>query len=419
MAAGASRLGVSGPATVAVGLAFVALFASSPGQSFLLAVFVDDMLEGTGLSRTTFSALYAAGTVVSALATVLVGRYSDRVGLAAAWVAVAIALAGACLIASVASGALVAFIALSALRAFGQGALSLVATLLVARTLGAMRGRGLSVALFGHISAGIALPPLVTLLIVGVGWRSAYEVLAGGVVLLLIPLVFAVRRIAAAQAAEAVEEEQDQRTWPAPTRASRRLRGLGVPTRDAGLLLGVFVVPGLILTGLTFHAVSLLERNGLDETEAALALTTLAAASAVGTPIAGFLADRISPRTLIIGMAAVLGSGTALLMAAGGGLPFVAFALLGIATSMFMIANGSVWARMYGTHRLGRIQGLGFGAMIAGSAIGPLPLALSRSLFDSYVPGIGFYAGLAGAALLAAIALGPPPGPARAEPVLA
>ena len=407
-----SRLGLSGPASLAVGVAFFAMFASSPGQSFLLAVFVDDMLEGTGLSRTTFSALYAAGTIVSALATVLVGRYSDRVGLAAAWVAVAILLAGACLIASAASGALVAFVALSALRAFGQGALPLIGTLLVARTLGAMRGRGLSVALFGHTLAGMALPPLVTILIVGVGWRSAYQVLAGAVILLLVPLVFVVRKVAAAQLAASADSEEQAREWPVAVRSSRRLRGLEVPTRDAGLLLVVFAVPGLVLTGLTFHAVSLLERNGFDETDAAIALTALAAAHAVGTVLAGFLADRAPPRTLLVGMSAVLGTGAALLLSAAHSIPYVAFALLGIATGLFMIANGSVWARIYGTHRLGRIQGMGFAAMISGAAIGPLPLALSRSLFDSYVPGIVLFVGLSGFALLAASGLRAPREPA-------
>ena len=401
----ASRLGLSGPAMLTVVLGFVAMFASSPGQSFLFAVFLDDMLEGTGLSRTAFSALYAAGTVVSALATVLVGRYSDRFGLPAAWVVVAIGLAGACLIASAASGAFVAFVALSALRAFGQGALPLLGTLAVARTLGAMRGRGLSAALFGHTAAGMALPPLVTILIVGIGWRSAYQVLAGAVVLLVVPLVVIVRKVASAQARGADGDEEELRDWPEPIRISRRLGGLGVPTRDAGLLLAVFTVPGLVLTGLTFHAISLLERNGFDETDAAIVLTTLAAAHAVGTLVAGYMADRAPPRALLVGTSALLGTGTALLLSTGRSIPFIAFAILGVATGLFMIANSSVWARVYGTHRLGRIQGLGFAAMISGAAIGPLPLALSRSLFDSYVPGIVLFAALSLAALVAALAL--------------
>ena len=404
----ASRLGLSGPAMLAVGLAFAAMFASAPGQSFLIAVFVDEMLAGTGLSRTAFSALYAAGTVVSALATVIVGRYSDRVGMTAAWLVVGLALAGACLIASAATGAFVAFIALSSLRAFGQGSLPLVATLLVARTLGAMRGRGLSVALFGHTAAGMALPPLVTLLIVGLGWRSAYQILAAAVVLLIVPLALVVRRVALSEVMIAAEEADSDREWPSPVRPSRRLRGRDVPTRAAAALLGIFAVPGIILTGVTFHAISLLERNGFNETDAAIALTAMAASHAVGTLLAGYLADRVGPRILIAGMCAVLGVGTALLLSDAGSVPYVSLSLLGMATGLFMVANGSVWAHMYGTNRLGRIQGLGFAAMISGAAIGPLPLALSLSLFNSYVPGLILFVGIAALALLAAARLRPP-----------
>lgn len=62
-------------------LAGVAFAASAPGQSFLISVFVDGFLAGTGVSRTWFSALYAAGTVVSAAAMIALGRVVDRRGL--------------------------------------------------------------------------------------------------------------------------------------------------------------------------------------------------------------------------------------------------------------------------------------------------------------------------------------------------
>lgn len=102
-------------------LAAVAFTASAPGQSFLVAVFVDDMLAGTGLSRTAFSGLYAAGTVVSAACMLLFGRIVDRHGLRAAWIAVSLGLAAACGMASLATGAMVAFLALALLRTSGQG----------------------------------------------------------------------------------------------------------------------------------------------------------------------------------------------------------------------------------------------------------------------------------------------------------
>src|SRR3989337_500720 len=114
-------------------LAAVAFFASAPGQSFLIAVFVDAMLTGTGLSRTVFASLYAAGTVISAVSMLALGRIIDRRGLRAAWTAVTLALALACGLASLATGAIVAFLALAALRTSGQGSVPLLGTPLVAQ----------------------------------------------------------------------------------------------------------------------------------------------------------------------------------------------------------------------------------------------------------------------------------------------
>src|SRR5665809_3001 len=105
--------------------AYVAMVASGPGQSFLIAVFVDEMLVGTGLSRTTFSVLYAAGTVVSALTMLQVGRLADRFGARFVWVAASLGLAGACALASAAHGIVLAFLALAFLRTFGQGSFPL------------------------------------------------------------------------------------------------------------------------------------------------------------------------------------------------------------------------------------------------------------------------------------------------------
>ena len=407
----ASRLGLSGPAILAVALAFAAMVGSAPGQSFMIAVFIDDMLKSTGLSRTVFSALYAAGTIVSAFVSVAIGRYSDRVGLAASWAVVCLGLIGAIMIGSVASGAILVFIALSGLRSFGQGALPLVATILVARSLGSKRGRGLSAAMFGHTAAGMALPPLVTLLIVGVGWRSAMQILAAAIAVLILPLALAVRRVTRAPIKPDEEGIDDPARWPEPLRISRRLKGMEIPTRGVATLLGVIAVPGLILTGLTFHAVSLLSRNGLDSTESALALTVMAGAHAIGVIAAGVLADRVSPRAMLTLMTGMLLGGTALLLSSQTASAYIAFAVLGITTGLFLVANGVVWARTYGTHRLGRIQGLGFAAMISGSAMGPLPLAISRSVFDSYVPGIAAFAGLAGLALTVTIIRNEPTAP--------
>ena len=239
------------------------------------------------------------------------------------------------------------------------------------------------------------------------------QILAAAVAVLILPLAFAVRRVTRAPIEPDEDGIDDPTRWPEPLRISRRLRGMEIPTRGVATLLSVFAVPGLILTGLTFHAVSLLSRNGLDSTEAALALTVMAGMHATGVIVAGVLADRVAPRVMLTMMTGTLLGGTTLLLSSQTASAYTAFAVLGITTGLFLVANGVVWARTYGTHRLGRIQGLGFAAMISGSALGPLPLAISQSIFDSYVPGIAAFAGLASLTLTVTIIRREPAVPTR------
>lgn len=239
-------------------LAAIAFAASAPGQSFLISVFVDDFIAGTGLTRTWFSGLYAAGTVVSAAAMMMLGRLVDQHGLRVAWIVVAAALAAACGLASIATGAVLAFLALALLRTSGQGSFTLVATLLVARTFERRRGQAVAAANLGLTVTSVGLPPLVALLIVTTDWRTAYQVLAIVVLVVVLPLGLLVlpappRRPALPEHGERLAPATP---FPAPVRATRR--GVpDLPTATATRLLLVLAAPPLVGTAVVFHAVSM------------------------------------------------------------------------------------------------------------------------------------------------------------------
>lgn len=383
-------------------LAFVAMLASSPGQSYVIAVFLDEMLAGTGLSRTEFSALYAAATVVSATVMMGLGRATDRFGVRGVWAAVSLALATACAVASLASGLVVAFVALALLRTFGQGSFPLVGTLIVARFFEAARGRAMAVATFGITLGSIALPPLVVVLIVELGWRDAFRVLAVILVVLVLPLAALVRREPAPVSGEGEESGADE-AFPPALRRSRRLRGLTVPTRSAAGLLFVLSAPPLVMTALIFHAVSLLGEVGLSLHAAGAALSVLGIGSAAGTIVAGVVSDRIGTRPLLAAMCALLTASAALLLVPTAPAAYVAFVVLGLSGGVFGVAIGVVWARTYGLAEIGRLQGVSAAVMIGGAAAGPLPLALSLGVSGSYVPALVALTAYGALALTAAL----------------
>jgi len=367
-------------------LAFVAMFASAPGQSFLIAVFLDEMLTGTALSRTEFSALYAAATVVSAAVMMGLGRATDRFGLRGVWTLVSLALAAACAVASLAAGLVLAFVALALLRTSGQGSFPLVGTLIVARFFRRARGRAMAVATFGITTASIVLPPLMVFVIVELGWRAAFRILALALVVLVLPLAALIRSEPTPAPGEALESAEDE-AFPPALRRSVRLRGLAVPTRSAARLLFVLSAPPLILTAIIFHAVSLLGERGLSLHEAGAALSGLGIASAVGTIAAGAVSDRIGTRPLLSAMSALLAASAALLLIPTPAAAYLSFLLLGLGGGAFGIASGLVWARTYGLAEIGRLQGTSFAVQIAAAAAGPLPLALALGVAGSYAPG--------------------------------
>lgn len=383
-------------------LAAVCFFASAPGQSFLVSVFVDEFLAGTGLSRTTFSALYAAGTIVSATSMLVLGRVVDRRGLRAAWTAVAIALAAACGLASIATGALGAFVALAMLRTFGQGSFPLVGTLIVARSFERRRGQAMAFANLGITVASIALPPLTVALILAAGWRNAYQVLGLALLVLVLPLAWFVRP-GPGRPGRGDQQVDDSAAFPAAMRRSNRLPRLTVPTRAAGQALLVLAAPPLVGTAVTFHAVSLLDERGLSFVEAGFALSVLGVASAVGTITFGLVADRFPTRLLLSALSLAVLAASAVLLLPHAYAAYAAFGVLGLGMGGTGVINGTVWARTYGLAQIGKIQGTAQSSLITAAAVAPLVLAVSHAVAGDYFPGLLALCGFATLTLTAAV----------------
>lgn len=381
-------------------LAATAFFASAPGQSFLIAVFVDDMLHGTGLTRTTFSGLYAAGTVVSAVAMLALGRVIDRHGLRLAWGVVTVALALACGLASLATGAILAFLALATLRTFGQGSFPLIGTLLIARSFERRRGHPMAVATLGVIGASVLLPPAVAELVVVIGWRHAYQSLGLLLLILVLPLALCIK-----DGPPRRTVSDDVRPAVSYPRAARFLRGgrFTVPTRDAGLMLLVLAAPPLIGTALTFHAVSILSEKQFSFIQAGFALSVLGISAGVGTVITGLVADQLGNRPLLTALSMVTLAAPLTLLVPHAAAAYAAYAVLGLAMGGVGVINGVVWARTYGTAQLGSIQGTAQSSMITAAALAPLVPAVFHALTGTYNVALLALAGFAAVTTLVGV----------------
>jgi MFS family permease len=261
----------------------------------------------------------------------------------------------------------------------------------------------MAVASVGLTVAAVALPPLAVALILELGWRDAYRTLGLALLLLVLPVAALVR--VRRDRVEGVADRTENARRPRYPRALRRRNALprvDVPTRRARRLLFVLAAPPLLMTAVVFHAVSLLVDRGLSLTASAVALSLFGAANAVGTVAVGVVGDRTTTRRLLTAISAFLLAGLLTLLAPTPVAAYGGFVLVGLAGGIYVVVMGIVWPRTYGLEGIGRIQGTAWSVQIAGAALGPLPLAVSRALTGGYRVALAALAAYTLAALVVA-----------------
>ena len=365
-------------------------FSSGPGQSFVFSIFIDSMMEETGLSRSQLSGLFMVSTGLSALMVAIVSRTADRLGPRLMLVLIGVAFSGACFGMAFAVGFVAFYLSFSALRALGQGALTINATLLVNQWFVAHRGRAIALMGLGFPLSNAILPPLSRFLIDHLGWRDAYAVLGVIVLLLIVPASLLLVR----NRPEDVGLFPDGADAPPPSEQARP----GPPDVDDRrvlssltfwLMAAPLATPGLVTTALIFHQTSIFEERGLSATLAAAVFVVFAFASASTSMVAGFVVERTGPRALFIFAMGMLLAVLALSLAVNSAWMAVIYvAAMGIAGGSQRIVQGVMWAHYYGRFGLGRVQGSAMMITITGAAIGPFPLAVFRDFTGTYQAGI-------------------------------
>ena len=373
---------------VILAIASLSVFASGPGQTFTVSVFVDPMIAELGWSRSLISGLYALGSVTAAVVVIAVGRLLDRFGARVMLVAVGIVFGLAVIWMSRVGSAFDMYLGFTAIRTLGQGSLTLIPTTLVAIWFVRARGRATALVAIGG-AAGAAIFPLLNHgLIVQFGWRGAWVALAfviwGFVV---IPALLLVRR-----SPESVGLRPDGERAETPSGDVRGAHADGdftlrqaSRTRAFWLLLLAGSSQSLISTALTFHNTSFLGGKGVEPGFAAATLTVMAVVMIAGGFAAGFLNDRLPNRFVLAGGQLLLL--TAMLFTfviSAGWLALVYGAIMGVSAGVLMNTVTVIWANYYGRRHLGSVRGVAMTGMMTFAAVGPLPFSLLHDLSGSY-----------------------------------
>ncbi|MEL6677830.1 MAG: MFS transporter [Pseudomonadota bacterium] len=338
---------------------------STFGQTSFISIYAGEIRETFGLSHGAWGLSYTAGTFVSALLLFSFGGIVDRVRARVIGSLVLAGLALTCVLMSLNPVAWTLPVLVLGLRFFGQGMLTHVPITAAGRWFSATRGRAVSAITLG-VSIGEAMLPFIFVSLMALyGWRASWAI-AGGVLLLAIPLLMTLLR--------------QERT---PQTLAKEAGGLGLHHRHWSrrdvlghwlfwVTLPVFMAQPVFVTALFFQQVHLTVLKGWDLADfvGTFPLFTLANVGALF--LGGWISDRWGAHRLA--PVAYLPLAIALaIMAVAETVPVAAVAMVALGLSMGFggALSGAYWAEVYGTRHLGSIRAVATAVMVFASAVGP------------------------------------------------
>jgi MFS family permease len=354
----------------------------STGIRHAVGPFLKPIVGDLGLDRASFSAVIALSLflygVFMPIAGMALDRFSVRAVTSVGTVLLVISLVLTAMVRNVWEFAAV-YGVLVPLGLAGTG--PVIASGVVARWFSSRRGTALSVLGSASMTGMSLLVPAVTWLILTTGWRTTYVVIAGGVLVLVLPLCLWVVR----DSPESVGLTADGTPPKAGTTAApleRVTAGEALQTLAFWQLAGSFFTCGFSMSLLSAHGIPMLTDHGYSPMFSSWALGLLGGSSIAFTVMLGALSDRLGRRPVL----AAIYAGRVFIFAGfflirDNPVAILAVAILG---GMTMAGTGSMTsaltADIYGRFSVSSVFGLIFLVHQTGSAIGSW---LAGALFEA------------------------------------
>ena len=338
---------------------------SSFGQTFFISIFADEIKDAHNLTDGGWGLSYTVATTASAILMVWAGALTDRYRIRALAVFVMIGLAVACLMMTQAPAVWWLILTVFLLRFMGQGMLSHLAVVAMARWFVATRGKALSIATIGFSIGTAFLPIIFAALLITTDWRLLW-VACAVILILTVPVVVRLLRQERTPQSMAQESEalgMENRHWT---------RGEVLRHPVFWLLVPALLGPPSWGTALWFQQVHIADIKGWTHV-AFVALFPLSTAVTVASTFGcGWAIDRFGSAKILpfymlpfaLGFF-VIGISDTIAMAA------IGLAIFGFGQGMQSTLASAFWAEFFGTRHLGAIKATAGAIMVFGSAIGP------------------------------------------------
>ena len=346
---------------------FISLF-SSFGSTPILSLFGGEIRAEFGFSHGEFGVLYSIANLVAAAGIIWFGRMIDRTDLRIYSALVCVLLVVCCLLMSWAPGIPLLFVAIVGLRVAGPGLMSHTVGTSMARYFGAQRGRALAITGLGTPANEVMSPIILVGLIAALGWRDTLMSMGVVFAVCLIPLVLWLLKGQGERHRRYLERRKTEAT------PESRQWSLNEVLHDLRfyLIIPTVLAPPLIMAGLFFHQVHVVETKGWSLTWWATCIAGFAVGRVGVTLVSGPLIDRFgATKTLPIYIAPLMLGLLALAVIDHPVAALIYLVLGGVSTGARITTGNAIWAEIYGTAHLGAIRAFVQGLIILAVAVSP------------------------------------------------
>lgn len=331
-----------------LGAGFSILFFSG-GSRFAFGLMLKPMSEDLDVSRSTLSLAVTMFMVVSAVAMPLVGRLVDRWSLRGTIAVGAVGgAAGLALMGQVHYSWQVFLV-----YALGNSGTSIApVVVMVSQWFVERRGVATSVAVSGNAIGQLFIVTALASLLVAIGWRWSYSILAVANVAILLPLTLLIVRPGPTETASSSPGETESAESPPLTFRQ------ALSSRPFLLLMGIYTVCGFQDFFVVTHIVAFAQDQGMGDFLAGNLLAWMGVMGLLGVLVAGVMADAFgASRPTVLCFVMRIGI-FALILLAQDTPAILAFGLLYGFTFLITAPLTVVFlGNIYGPHRLGTLTG--------------------------------------------------------------
>ena len=366
---------------VVAGFSFMTL--TSTGIRQAVGPFLKPISADLGLDRATFSIVIAVSLFLYGLFGPLTGVILDRFGARLTASAGAVLLVASLLLTGLVRNFWEFFAVYGVLLSLGLALCGpVLASGVTARWFNKRRGTALSTLASASMVGMSLLVPIVTWLILNLGWRSAYMLIGVGVFAVILPIALWVVRESPEAMGLGVDGGRPEPAAATAAAAKRVTATEAMQSLAFWQLAGSFFTCGFSMSLLSSHGVPMLTDHGYTPMFASWAIGVLGASAIGGTMLLGFLSDRIGRRPVLASIYAgriLIFSGFFLIRDNPAAIIVVSI-LGGITMSGTGSMTSALTADIWGRFSVSRVLGVIFLVHQTGSAIGSW---LAGALFEA------------------------------------